>query len=157
MAAPSATARVAPTGLKLRDGYSTKITLSRDPNINFWERTVTPPGIDGGDSIEITTMHNDDWRVFAPRSLATLTEMTCSAAYDPQVYTEILGVLNLNDQITVRFPDGSTLAFWGYLKMFEVGEHSEGEFPECTITIVPTNEDDDGAERSPVLTSVAGT
>lgn len=157
MAAPTVTARSAPAGLKLRDGYSTKIAFKRDPDVSFWERTVTPPGVDGGDEIDITTMHNSDWRTFSPRQLVTLTESTVSAAYDPALFSQILDLVNFNDEVTVHFPDGSTLAFWGFLKNFEPGENTEGEFPEATITIVPTNMDNSGAEQAPVLTSVAGT
>lgn len=157
MAAPAPTVRQTPTGIKLDDGYSTKVTFGRDPDMSVWEKTVKPPGIDGGDAIDTTTMHNTSWRTMAPRSLRTLTEHTFTAAYDPLIYTQILAVLNINDQITVRFPDGSTLAFWGYLKGFEVSDHTEGEQPEATVTVVPTNQDDTGAEQAPVLTNIAGT
>jgi hypothetical protein len=158
VAAPSATPRVDPSGIKLKDGYSTLITFARDTDVGLWEKTVTPPGLDGGDSIEQTTMHNDDWRTFAPRSLVTLTEMSFVAAYDPNVYTSVLALVNVEDTITVTFPDGSTLAFYGYLKMFEPSELTEGEQPEATVTIVPTNWDPAGdVEAAPVMTSVAGT
>lgn len=158
MAAPSASARVDPSGIKLKDGYSSLITFARDTNAALWEKTVTPPGVDGGDAIEQTTMHNDDWRTFAPRSLKTLTEHTFTAAYDPVFYTDVLSLVNFEDTITVTFPDGSTLAFFGYLKMFEPGELVEGEQPEATVTIVPTNWDSaNDVEAAPVMTSVAGT
>jgi hypothetical protein len=65
--------------------------------------------------------------------------------------------INVNDEITVTFSDGSTLAFWGFLKSFEPSENTEGEQPEAEITIFPTNVDNSGAEQVPVLTSVAGT
>ena len=158
MAAPATTTRTTPTGKYLEDGFSTKIAFSRDPAIKFWEKTVTPPGIDGGDSIEQTTMHNTLWRTFAPRQLQTLTEMTTTAAYDPVVYTDIQELINQEGSITVRFPDGSTLDFFGYLKMFQPNEVSEGEQPDAEVTIVPTNWDPiNDVEAAPVLTSVAGT
>lgn len=158
-AAPSATARQAPGGIKLRDGFSTKITFARNPAIQFWEKQVKPAGIDGGDSVPQTTMHNNEWRTFAPRQLKTLTEQTTTVAYDPKVYTSILELINIEDTVTVSFPDGSTLAFYGYLKMFDPAELVEGTQPEATITIVPTNTDhvNDWVEAAPVLTSVEGT
>jgi hypothetical protein len=58
MAAPVATARVDPTGIKLDDGYRTLVTFATDPNIEFWEKSVTPPGLDGGDALETKTIHN---------------------------------------------------------------------------------------------------
>jgi hypothetical protein len=157
MAAPAATARGTPSGLKLKDGFSTLITIERFPTISFWEKSVTPPGWDGGDEIDISTMHNDALRTFAPRSLKTMTECSATVAYDPAVYSQIVQAININDEITVTFSDGSTLAFWGFLKSFEPSENTEGEQPEAEITIFPTNVDNSGAEQTPVLTSVAGT
>lgn len=157
MAAPSATARVTPTGRKLEDGYQSLITFKRKPGINLWEKTVKPPGIDAGDSISQTTMHNSVWRTKRPRSLLDLTDGEITCAYDPKVYTEILTVVGINDEITVKFRDGSTLAFWGSLKSFIPDGQSEGAQPEATCVIVPSNLDNAGVEQAPVMTEVAGT
>lgn len=157
MAAPTTTARSTPLGIKLDDGYSTKIACAADPDISFWERTITPPGIDGGEPIDTTTMHNTVWRTMSPRSLRTMTPVTVSAAYDPDIYDEAAALINLNREWTVTFPDGSTLDFWGALTQFTPGELVEGTFPEASITIVPTNQDNAGDEQAPVMTEVAGT
>lgn len=158
MAAPTPSARVAPTGIHLEDGFSTLITLATDTNIELWEKTVKPPGIDGGDSIPQTTMHNTAWRTMAPRQLKTLTETTTTCAYDPLIYTSILASVNIPTTITVTFPDGTTLAFYGYLQKFEPSDLKEGEQPEATVTITPTNYDPvNHVEAAPVLTNVAGT
>lgn len=157
MAAPVAGTRLDPSGIYLDNGYRTLITLAIDTNIEFWEITVTPPGIDGGDEIDTTTMHNDTWRTKSARTLKDMTECSVTAAYDPSIYTAILAAINVETTITVTFPDGSTLAFFGYVKSFEPGALEEGTMPECTITIVPTNVDSSHVEQSPVLTSVAGT
>ncbi len=80
------------------------------------------------------------------------------AAYDPVVYTDILALINAPGGVTVHFPDGSTLDFYGYIKKFEPAALKEGEQPEATVTIVPTNYDPaNHVEASPVLTSVTGT
>lgn len=152
------TVRQTPSGIKLDDGFSTKIAFNRDPDVSFWEKTVKPPGIDGGDAVETTTMHNVTWRTMSPRKLRTMTQMTSKAAYDPAVYDQIRELVNQEGSITVHFPDGSKLDFFGYLKDFEPDDHVEGTQPEATITIVPTNQDPvTGAETAPVLTSVTGT
>lgn len=147
------TARQTPVGFKLEDGFSTKIAFEGDPDISFWEKTVQPPGVDGGDAIDHTTMHNVNWRTMSPRQLKTLTEFTCNVSYDARVYTQIVAQINVNQEITIHFPDASTLVFYGFLKMFEPGELVEGEPPEATITIVPTNYNpQSGNEVAPVLT-----
>jgi len=155
MVAPSAISRLAPGGTPLRDGHPTKVTIGEDPDISFWERNVTPPGIDGGDAIETTTYHNSTWRTMLPRSLKTMTEMSVTGTYDPEVYTQMVSQINVNQTITVAFADGSTVAFYGYLKTFEPQENEEGEDPEAEFTIVPTNVDptDSTTEEAPVYTA----
>lgn len=159
MAAPAATARQDPAGLKLRDGYQSLITLGLDPDIEFWEKVPQPPGVDGGDPIEQTTMHNDVWRTQSPRALKTLTPITVRVAYDPAVYPQIIAAINRPDTITNKWADGSTLAWFGYARSFIPDPLTEGQQPEAVLTLVPTNEDhaNDYVESGPTLVSVAGT
>lgn len=157
MAAPTATARLDPTGLRLEDGYRSLYTFKRFPAVNLWEIEVTPPGVDGGDKIDTTTMHNDRWRTNKHRSLMELTDGAFTCAYDPAVLDQIVEMINVRDEITVTFPDGSTWAFWGYMRVFEPDSLKEGEMPTATVTITPTNEDVSHVERGPVATSVTGT
>ena len=147
--------RSTPAGKLLKDGYQTLIAMSLDADISFWEKTVQPPGLDGGDEIDITTMHNDTLRTRAPRSLATMTNMQSTVAYDPRLFDQILAVLNVEQTFTVIFPNGDKLSFYGFLKNFEPQEVSEGEQPEANITIVPTNRDPDtGAETNYLYTEL---
>lgn len=158
MGAPTTTVRQTPAGIYLDDGFSTKIAFAADPDISFWERTVQPPGIDGGDPIETVTMHSVAWRSKRARALKTLTESTLTVAYDPALYTQIVALVNVEGSITVHFPDTSELDFFGFLQKFEPAELQEGEFPEATITICPTNWDPvANVEAGPVLTSATGT
>jgi len=159
MTAPAAAARTTPLGIPLGDGYSTQINIAADTDISFWEKSVTPPSLDGGDAIEHSTMHNDTYRTFGARSLVTLGEVSTTVAWDPDVYDEVLAILNTNTTITIHFPDGSTLAFFGYLRTFEPSDLEEGTQPEASITIQPTNTDPAslGTEAGPVLTEVTGT
>lgn len=158
MTAPSVTARTTPTGIKLDDGYQTLVAFAADPDICFWEKSVTPPGMDGGDPVDTTTMLNETYRTRSPRALVTMTECQLTAAYDPNLYTTILLLLNVETSITVHFPDGSTVAFYGFLQKFSPKAHTEGAQPEADITIVPTNQDPTtGAETPPAIANVAGT
>lgn len=142
---------------RIDDGYRTLIEFS-EVDITFaWEKSITPPGIDGGGSIDITTMRNGDgttgWRTFAPKALKTLTESTATVTYDPEMYDQCLGNLQVNQLITITFPDGATLAFWGWLDTFKPGELTEGKQATAEITIMPSNWDEDtGLEVAPVLT-----
>ncbi len=158
MAAPTVTARLTPVGIMLQDGYVSHITFAADPDISFWERSVQPPGMDGGEPINLTTMFNNTYRTNVPRQLITLTPIKVVACYDPAVFSQIQALMNVVTAVTVLFPDGSTIAFWAFLQKFEPGELVEGKEPEATLTIVPTNYDPvNDVESDPVVTSVAGT
>jgi len=159
MALPSAGTRSTPAGIILADGFSSKIVITADTNISFWEKQVTPPAVDGGDAVEQTTMWNTTWRTKLPRDLISLEDIVTTVAYDPVVYDQIVAVINTNTTITVTFSDGSTLAFFGFLKRFEPSALVEGEQPEATVTFVATNIDpaDTTVEAGPVMTEVAGT
>lgn len=138
----------------LGDGFSTIIDLT-GAGVTFKEKSVQPPGLDGGDAVENSTMRNTTWRTFSPRKLVTATEASIVVAYDPAIYDSIVASLNVNQQITITFPDGSKLAFWGFLKDFQPGELAEGSQPEATITIVPTNQNSAGEETGPDFTAAA--
>lgn len=158
MGVPTTTARQTPAGIKLDDGYQTVIAFAADPDVSLWEMTVQPPGLDGGDPIETSTMHNANLRTMSSRQLKTMTPMTTTAAYDPNLYNNLNALINVETSITVIFPDGSTLAFFGFLQKFDPSELKEGEMPTASITIVPTNVDPaTGTEAEFVLTSAVGT
>jgi hypothetical protein len=158
MADPATTPRSDPVGIALKDGYQTLIAFAADPDVSFWEITVQPPGIEGGDPIDQTTMHNIDYRTMCPASLKTLTPVNVTASYDPDVLNQIESLINLNGSITIHFPDGSTTDFFGFLQTFEPGDNTENERPEATLTIVPSNWDPvNNVEAGPVTTSVPGT
>jgi hypothetical protein len=158
MAAPTPTARGTPSGIPLEDGYQILCTISGSTTVSFWEKMITPPGLDGGDPIDQTTQHNQDWRTSAPRSLITLGDMTVKAAYDPNVYNLLMAIINDKRTITNRWKDGSTLAFFGWVRSATPDEQSEGKQPEMTIVIHASNFDPTNhVEASPVLTSVSGT
>src|SRR6185369_5718484 len=160
MAAPTPTARTTPSGVIIPEGFKGLITFARLPAASFWEKAVTPASIDGGEKIDITTMHNNRTRVFAPRTLYTPGEATVKCGFDAKFKDQARRTLiNAEDTITETFPDGSTYCYYGYLQKAELGEMSvDGGFPEATLTIVQTNYDPvNRVEAEAVLTEVVGT
>jgi hypothetical protein len=158
MAAPATTARIAPVGIPYHDGFSTLIAFELDPDLSVWEQTVSMPGIDGGDAIEFTSMHNVEWRTMRPRQLKTLTEFSSTCFYDERAFTQLLAIINAEGSITIHFPDGATYDFYGFLRGVDGPEHAEGTPPTMTLNIVPSNWDVSNAvEASPVLTPAIGT
>lgn len=88
MAAPPTTARSTPAGLFLEDGHQTFIAFARLPTFSVWEKVVKSPMLDGGEAINVTTMHNATVRTFAARRLYTLGPSTMRVAYDPNAYDQ---------------------------------------------------------------------
>ena len=160
MANPSTTARSTPVGIPYHDPFPTTIAFSLDPDISFWEEAITPPGLDGGEPIDQTNMHNTLWRTKRSRALIDLTEFTMTVSYDERVYSQIQTIINDDSgSVTIHFPDLATLDFWGYLRIFQPNENAEGgEQPQATITVTPTNWDVANAvEAGPVLTAAPNT
>lgn len=139
----------------LRDGHATFIEFASNPNVKFKEKTVTPPGFDGGGANNVTTMHNERMRTKAPKQLLDLTDGAMTVAYDPAVYPEILAMAQVNQLITITFPDGDTVEFWGWLDRFQPNEHTEGEQPTAEIVIISSNEDDNEDEFVPDHTAAS--
>lgn len=159
MAAPTPTVRITPSGRILENGYKTLITFSRDPDVEMWEISVKPIGMDGGPKIDLTNMHSAIVREYAPRRLMEMTDGQMTVHYDPKVLPKIMNdLINRNNVITETYSDGSTYAYWGYLQKFERNEHGiDGDAPQGTATFVVTNRDDSGVRQLPVETDVTGT
>lgn len=135
---------------RIDDGFPTTIAFSEAPEVKFYEKEVTPPGMEGGGANDISTMQNTVWRTRAPKGLKTLSEATLVAAYDPEVYNDVVAMMNVNQEITITFPDDSILVFWGWLDVFKPNRTVEGEQPTAEITIIPSNIDAAGDEVAPV-------
>jgi len=137
---------------RIDDGFATLIDFSADSSVQMWEKEVTPPGVSGGGENDTSTMRNTTWRTKSPKGLISLSEASFTAAYDPAVYDEIVAMVNVNQQITVTFPNNDTLVFWGWIDEFTPGALVEGEQPTADITIIPSNQNASGVETAPVLT-----
>ncbi len=158
MADPTTTARETPSGIPIKEGFSSKIAFALDPDISLWEKSVTPPSLDGGEPVPSTTMHNALYRTQRARTLVTIGNISGKCEYDPAVWDQIMSIINVEGSITVEWRDGSTLDLFGYLQKFEFSELTEGGEAEATYTIVVTNWDPvNNLEVGPNLTSVAGT
>ena len=140
---------------RLDDGYQTLITFSASSSgvEVFWEKAVTPPGVEGGGPNDTTTMRNEVYRTTSPKNLITLTSGSFTAALDPAILDELIAMVNVNQAITITFPDGSTWVFWGWINEASPGEFVEGEQPTIDITIEPSNQDAVGDEIAPVYTA----
>ncbi len=138
---------------RIDDGFSTLFTFADFPTVQFFEKTVTPPGMQGGGANDTTTMHNSVWRTMAPKKLKTMSEGSAKVSYDPVVYTDIVSMIQHNQLCTIHFPDGSTVDFWGWLDEFTPDEVQEGQQPTAGIKVIPSNQDASAVETAPNYTA----
>lgn len=143
---------------RLDDGHPTTISFTGGFTAGagallMYEKELTPPGIEGGGANDTTTMRNSTWRTRSPKKLITLADAGIVVAYNPEVFDEMVAMVNVNNEITITFPDGSTLAFWGWIDSFVPNACVEGEQPTADVTIVPSNQNAAGVETAPVLTA----
>lgn len=136
----------------MEDGFKTLIDFGQSTT-TFKEKSVTPPPLQGGGANDVTTMRNTRYRTKAPKKLLDVGEVQCNGEYDPACYSEYVSLMQVNQLITLSFPDDSTVAFWGWLDSFAPGASSEGGQPEATITIIVSNRDAAGDEIGPVYTA----
>lgn len=137
---------------RIDDGFSTIFTLSNIPSAKLYEKELTPPGVMGGGPIDTTTMRNLAWRTKSPKQLKSLGDVTATVAYATEVYDDVIAQIQVNQEITVTFPDQSTIVFWGWLEEFTPGNNTEGAQPTAKVTIHTSNHDADGVETAPVYT-----
>lgn len=160
MAPPTRVELGAPTGIKLEDGFSSRYAFNANENVSFWEKEVTPPGLDLGDAIGTSTMQNLQYRTKAKRQLIDVTDGSITVAYNPLAFSEIVTMMSAadGDAITIWWPDLSNLTFFGFLKSFEPQGLTEGGHPESSVVIVVTNWDPvNDIEAGPVYEDVSGT
>lgn len=142
---------------RLDDGFSTIITLENLPTVKLYEKEVTPPGITSGGPIETTTMRTTVWRTNAPRQLKSLSPVSATVAFATEVIPQMVAQVGVNQLITVTFPDGSTIQFYGWIEEFTPAAFTEGEQPTAAITVQPSLvHPDTGATTAPVYDPETG-
>lgn len=137
---------------RLKDGHATTVTFASAPSaaLSIYEKSVQPAGLDGGGEIDQSSMRNTTWMTKAPPNLKGMSNASFTAAYDPGSYDDYISMLNDNQEITVTFPDNSTLVFWGWVSEFTPQALTIGEEPQADVTIIPSNQNDSDVETAPV-------
>lgn len=160
MAAPATTTRGTPAGKRLVNSHQSLLAFARLPTFSVWEKEVNSPALDGGEPIDITSQHELLVRIREFRDLYDLLPFTIKCFCDPNAFKQAKNsLINQNGSITRRYPDGSTLDFFGALTKYEEDPAPEdGQAVMVTLTITPSNYDPaNRVEAEPVLTEVSGT
>lgn len=134
------TPRETPSGTAFDGGYQSLITFAADPDVEFWETAVGAPGIDGGDPIPTTTMHNTALHTAAPQHLKKLTPFQVVGRLGSGTVDQMEALINVNGWITITWPDGTEYSFPGFLKSINFSQAQIGTPMESTIEVVPTSQ-----------------
>lgn len=142
---------------RIDDGFRTTIEFSEFPTLEFYEISITLPGVDGGTPIETTNMRSDELRTFWLRQLKTLTPVTIVAGYTADIYdpAATYAMVNVNQEVTITGPNGFEISFWGGVVSVQPGPMEEGQRPTISITVQPTNTDNDKVEQQYTYTPPA--
>jgi hypothetical protein len=121
--------------------------------VEFFEKSVSLPGMDGGEGIDTTTMRNIKYRTTWPRQLKTLTAVDVEVAWTSDMLDEanLFAMVNTNQEIEWELPDQATYTIWAYVQNVRINPMVEGEQPTMTMTIQPTMTDNDKVEQDPVF------
>ena len=158
MAAPTPTARVTPTGRKLKNGYRSTWTFSLDTDAALFEISITLGGGDAGDPIDQTTMWNTDYMTAAPQELIETGPTNITGAFDPDFITSLNSMIGVEQTGTLTWKDGSTYANYGWVNSWTFGELINGTMPRITVVWHNSNYDNtNNVEAGPALASVTGT
>jgi len=121
-------------------GFGARITFSTSTTVVFKEKSVTIPGLDGGDGVDTTTNANTAYKSATPQDLVALTNAAGTVTYDQATIAAIKAAINVIQNVTYTFNDGSKWVFEGWLKSFTPNEDSATEQPTAAIEIVATGE-----------------
>lgn len=138
----------------MKDGFSTLVYIGGAVYELLEEREVTPVGFTDRGVIDTTGMRNQSYKTFWPKFLAEMSPVTMVMMWaGGAAISEIYDTLNINQDISIVFPDGyGSISFQGAVTGAVPGVHQEGNQPTITVTIHPTMSDDNGAEDGPAYT-----
>jgi hypothetical protein len=122
----------------LEDGFKSLIAIGGITG-QFEEVSFTPLSVDSGGTIDMTTMRNTRSRTAAGKKLITYGTGELKVIYDPRVFAQMQGAVGSNRAVTQTWPDGATLVWYAIIEKIEFDELTEGNRPEATITLTPSN------------------
>lgn len=144
---PTPTPRVKPVGeIPMEANHRIMLTHSAAPDLPLWEVSITPPGLEGGEAVDMTNQFAEKFRQKAARVLQELTDGKLTALYCPGTLRQLSDtIINVEGIITVSMPTDPRFgfAFPGYFKNAKPSDINEKntEPPTIEIEVVATMRD----------------
>lgn len=153
MTAPAPTTRVKPTAKMLGEGFKSLITFEADPDVEILEIEVTSGGEDIGDPIPASTMHNVSRETQDAPALVATSDGSILCAYNPTSRAAIRALMGVHTTITHTYPDGSSIADFGWVRSFAEGSRTIKGRCTATIGFSYAGKDSAGNEEVEVYTA----
>ena len=141
MANPTHVVRGTPTGAMIPEGFVSKIAINGATSIGFFEISVQPFRIDGGEGIKTTTQFNVRYHTKRPQTLVEIGDINIKAGYAAKEIDAIMALINVEKSITQTWPDGQYCDFYGWLRSFAPDGLESGGLPTASIVICVSNWD----------------
>lgn len=133
-----------------------QLGFSLDTSVQIELKSITPPSINGGGAINISTHSSVGWMQKAPKTLKDLGDLSATVAYDTAFVAEVMAMCQVEQTLTITWKDGATLVFRGWLDAFNPSAlSSEEDQPTADIVLIASNRDAAGAVSPPVFTPAA--
>lgn len=141
----------------LESPHGTRYIFSLNPGLLIEEKEVTPFGAEGGEWNDLTTHRNVRGKTKAPKYLVDFTNPTATVSYATAALPQIMAMINMNQQITIQYNDGSSHVFWGGIKNFlPQSMQADGEQPTATMELVVSNRNASKVETLPSYSATGG-
>jgi len=114
------------------DGLGIRIVLVNQALV-FYEKDVTPSGLEGGDPINITTNDNTAQHTQAARTLSIPTQASATVTYDVSDEAAYFAAVDVSDDVRTDYPDDTTTLEAGWLRSFIPNQTQEGEQPTAAV------------------------
>lgn len=126
----------------LKDGIGTIITFTLGPFPPLYgEVELTPPGFNMGGPIDMTGLRTTGWVPQAPKSLKAGQPANVKVMFDPALVPAVWQVAGKNQTISIRWPTGATLNWWGWIEELSFEPHQTGQRPLASMVLQPSNLD----------------
>lgn len=114
--------------------------------------TLTPPGYEGGDPIEISNLSNVRYKTKMAPVLIDIGDVSFSAEYNPTKLAT--APINQEGVIVITIPGWGSWTLRGYLKSIKADELKIGERATCTGEVTITNTGISGSGSARTVTEI---
>lgn len=136
-------------------GYNIQVSFSLLEGVTLHCKSVTPPSMEAGEPIDVTTNSTVGLKAYVAPDLAEPGEMSFTAAYDPAMDTQVKAILGKKGITTITYGECSNRATSEsyqfedtYIKSWAPQAMTMGTMPEVQITIGFPGGTFDGSDAS---------